>query len=52
MANDTMMPKVPSTPSLEIKTYTPKPGATTQPKAPMAPAETGHQAPPPPAKND
>ena len=35
------------------KTFNPKPanpGATVQPKAPLAPAETGKK--PPPAKND
>jgi hypothetical protein len=33
------------------KSYNPKPGATVQPKAPLAPAETGQQK-PPPAKHD
>jgi hypothetical protein len=32
------------------KSFSPKPGATVQPKAPLAPAETGQK--PPPAKND
>ncbi len=49
--NDTFHPKT-IIPALEIKTYTPKPGATAQPKAPLAPAETGQKTPPPPAKND
>lgn len=32
------------------RTSNPKPGATVQPKAPLAPTETGQK--PPPAKND
>ena len=52
---DTFSPKVSGEPL--TKTYQPKPtnpGATVQPKAPLAPAETGsgNSAPPPPAKND
>ena len=42
---------------IETKTYIPQttplnPGASVQPKAPLTPAETGHNKPLPPAKND
>jgi hypothetical protein len=34
------------------KSWQPKPGSTAQPKAPLAPTETGQKSPPPPAKHD
>ncbi|HEY0219083.1 MAG TPA: hypothetical protein VGC26_04850 [Afipia sp.] len=48
IANDTANPKATSVPQLMTKSFNPKPGATVQPKAPLAPAETGQQKPPSP----
>ena len=49
---DSYTPRTPT--EISINSYTPKPspGASVQPKAPLAPAETGQAPPPPPAKND
>ena len=50
IVGDSYVPQTPPS-QISIKSYNPKPGASVQPKAPMAPAETGQKA-PPPAKND
>jgi hypothetical protein len=54
VVGDSAHPKAIS-PQEITKTYNPRPanpGATVQPKAPLAPAETGQSTPPPPAKHD
>jgi hypothetical protein len=50
---DSYNPKTVLPPELEKRTYAPKaPGATTQPKTPLAPAETGTAEPTPPPSKD